>query len=95
MSRYLIILNVLNNFFTFLQVVLELSKLQNENSSRNCTDYELNELKKTLRSNEKYIEELTINLRKKQIEINTLENDQVKMNAANQKIKVFINQKKI
>lgn len=64
-------------------------KYQNENSSRNCTDYELNQLKQTLRSNEKYIEELSSNLRKKQIEINTLENDQVKMNTANQKIKVI------
>jgi len=72
-------------------VTLELTKYQNESVSRNCTDYELNELKKTLRSNEKYIEELTSNLRKKQIEINTLENDQVKMNTANQKIKVIKN----
>lgn len=70
-------------------MTLELTKYQNESVSRNCTDYELNELKKTLRSNEKYIEELTSNLRKKQIEINTLENDQVKMNTANQKIKVI------
>jgi len=70
-------------------VTLELTKYQNENVSRSCTDYELNELKKTLRSNEKYIEELTSNLRKKQIEINTLENDQVKMNTANQRIKVI------
>jgi len=70
-------------------VTVELTKYQNESVSRNCTDYELNELKKTLRSNEKYIEELTSNLRKKQIEINTLENDQVKMNTANQKIKVI------
>lgn len=67
----------------------ELTKYQNESASRNCTDYELNELKKTLRSNEKYIEELTSNLRKKQIEINTLENDQIKMNTANQRIKVI------
>jgi len=72
-------------------VTLELTKYQNESVSRNCTDYELNELKKTLRSNEKYIEELTSNLRKKQIEINTLENDQVKINTANQKIKVIEN----
>lgn len=72
-------------------MTLELTKYQNESVSRNCTDYELNELKKTLRSNEKYIEELTSNLRKKQIEINTLENDQVKMNTANQKIKVIKN----
>jgi len=70
-------------------VTLELTKYQNESASRNCTDYELNELKKTLRSNEKYIEELTSNLRKKQVEINTLENDQVKMNTANQRIKVI------
>lgn len=70
-------------------MTLELTKYQNESASRNCTDYELNELKKTLRSNEKYIEELTSNLRKKQIEINTLENDQVKMNTANQRIKVI------
>lgn len=70
-------------------MTLELTKYQNESVSRNCTDYELNELKKTLRSNEKYIEELTSNLRKKQIEINTLENDQVKMNTANQRIKVI------
>lgn len=70
-------------------MTLELTKYQNESASRNCTDYELNELKKTLRSNEKYIEELTSNLRKKQIEINSLENDQVKMNTANQRIKVI------
>ncbi|CAI6347420.1 unnamed protein product [Macrosiphum euphorbiae] len=73
-------------------VTLELTKYQNESASRNCTDYELNELKKTLRSNEKYIEELTSNLRKKQIEINTLENDQVKMNTANQRIKCLENE---
>lgn len=58
-------------------------------SSRNCTDFELDELKKTLRSNEKYIDELTFNLRKKQVEINTLETNQVKLNSANQKIKVI------
>lgn len=73
-------------------VTSELTKYQNESVSRNCTDYELNELKKTLRSNEKYIEELTSNLRKKQIEINTLENDQVKMNTANQRIKCLENE---
>lgn len=69
---------------------MELNKCQNEIASRNCTNYELNELKNTLRSNEKYIDELTSNLKKKQIEINALENDQVKMNIANQKIKVII-----
>lgn len=72
-----------------MQVTLELSKYQSEIASKNCTEFELNELKKTLRSNEKYIEELTCNLRKKQVEINTLETDQVKLNTANQKIKVI------
>lgn len=72
-----------------MQVTLELTKYQSEIASRNCTEFELNELKKTLRSNEKYIEELTSNLRKKQVEINTLETDQVKLNTANQRIKVI------
>lgn len=72
-----------------LQVTLELTKYQSEIASKNCTEFELNELKKTLRSNEKYIEELTCNLRKKQVEINTLETDQVKLNTANQRIKVI------
>lgn len=72
-----------------MQVTLELTKYQSEIASKNCTEFELNELKKTLRSNEKYIEELTSNLRKKQVEINTLETDQVKLNTANQRIKVI------
>lgn len=72
-----------------MKVNLEIAKYQDEAASRNCADYELNELKQTLRSNEKYIEELTSNLRKKQIEINALENDQVRLNIANQTIKVI------
>lgn len=72
-----------------LQVTLELTKYQSEIATKNCNEFELNELKKTLRSNEKYIEELTCNLRKKQVEINTLETDQVKLNTANQRIKVI------
>ncbi|XP_050537530.1 mitotic spindle assembly checkpoint protein MAD1 isoform X4 [Daktulosphaira vitifoliae] len=73
-------------------VTFELTKCQNESVTKNCSDFELNEIKKTLRSNEKYIEELTNNLRKKQIEINTLENDQVKLNSANQRIKSLENE---
>lgn len=53
-------------------------------------EFEVKELKKTLIENEICIEELRSNLRIKQIEINTLENDQIKINHANQKIKVIL-----
>lgn len=65
---------------------MEFTEYQNDRESINCSDYKINELKKILKLNEKYIEKLTSNLRDKQIEINSMENYKFKMNIANQKI---------
>lgn len=65
---------------------MESTEYQNDRESINRIDYEINALKNILKVNEKYIEKLTNNLKDKQIEINSIESYQFKMNIANQSI---------